>query len=507
VNNHGLLTVLAFVASLATPVILNAREAIPATDIRGPNGRLLPRDNDAPSSTACPRGNSYPADGCANTKGSVQYPDLLTNKSYGPGSGQTYAKRAPWNIAGLDYAVGVPAGTKLKDPALIQPINCRYSPNGSAAHGPKITCGGHNLAIIGYEFGPIGGHPSTVLQISGNATGRATVENNHFLNDTNTDRSSAVYDYWINFGIGGTEDIEFKNNTLDGNYTPGLITSGGIPFYTRGALTIEYNAVLNMPQRPFAAGCEGCTTIGDLTVKWNLFLGFSNVAGGLHGEIMQQVFSQTNQTTQAHTTYQYNTIVNPNTTAIGQTTSFIVISGGGAPVGPPIYQDVLVDSNTLVNNKNGGRPTSASLIYFSNGIYQHIKITNNFTDSTGTYGTNEVLGIQSDFTGYIDAGTGNLHVTAVSSTSAPIMVGQLLWIRGAASGITVGPQQNGAPAGVGTYSTSGTTAAVGSQKMIGYGTKGDAVIVVVPIMFGNIDMISGEERNKFDYADHIHVPL
>src|SRR5262249_23644154 len=46
-------------------------------------------------------------DGLVNASaGSAQYPQALN----------AYFLRAPWHVAGVDYAVGVPAGTVLKDP-------------------------------------------------------------------------------------------------------------------------------------------------------------------------------------------------------------------------------------------------------------------------------------------------------------------------------------------------------------------------------------------------------
>ena len=50
-----------------------------------------------------------PGDGSANAPaGAPQLPSLLNG----------YAVRPPWEVAGVDYAVGVPTGTTLKDPTL-----------------------------------------------------------------------------------------------------------------------------------------------------------------------------------------------------------------------------------------------------------------------------------------------------------------------------------------------------------------------------------------------------
>ena len=58
--------------------------------------------------------NAY-ADGSigAAAGGTVQYSNFFTSRALQ--SGQTYSTRPPWNVAGVDYAVGVPSGA-LKDP-------------------------------------------------------------------------------------------------------------------------------------------------------------------------------------------------------------------------------------------------------------------------------------------------------------------------------------------------------------------------------------------------------
>ena len=57
------------------------------------------------SNVSCPRGTSY-QDGCPGApSGTIQYPNLLNS----------YAVRPPWNVAGVDYYVGMPAGQNLID--------------------------------------------------------------------------------------------------------------------------------------------------------------------------------------------------------------------------------------------------------------------------------------------------------------------------------------------------------------------------------------------------------
>jgi len=70
--------------------------------------------------------------------GTPQYPNLLS----------AYAVRPAWNVAGVDYAVGVPAGLVLKDPTTDSlPGGCSYN---SGTKG--VSCSGNNITLQGYDF-------------------------------------------------------------------------------------------------------------------------------------------------------------------------------------------------------------------------------------------------------------------------------------------------------------------------------------------------------------------
>src|SRR5208283_804125 len=113
---------------------------------------------------ACPHGSAY-ADGCSGAAaGSPQLPTIL----------EGYATRPPWNVAGVDYPVGVPAGTSLKDPTTAAlPTGCSFS-------GSTVTCSGSTpITLNGYDFSLRNG---TTLHITAS---NITVKNSHFLVGTN----------------------------------------------------------------------------------------------------------------------------------------------------------------------------------------------------------------------------------------------------------------------------------------------------------------------------------
>ena len=83
------------------------------------------------------------ADGAAEASpGAAQQPDLLSG----------YATRPPWAVAGVDYAVGVPAGTILKDPMSISEPGVRVD---TARH--LIWVDDDNVTLEGYDFALEGG--------------------------------------------------------------------------------------------------------------------------------------------------------------------------------------------------------------------------------------------------------------------------------------------------------------------------------------------------------------
>jgi hypothetical protein len=81
-----------------------------------------------------------------------------------------YAVRPPWKVAGVDYAVGVPSGTALKDPSQIAMAGVSVN---TAAHTVTVT--GNNVVLNGYDFSRAGGW-GVIVQGAND-----TVENSNFV--------------------------------------------------------------------------------------------------------------------------------------------------------------------------------------------------------------------------------------------------------------------------------------------------------------------------------------
>ena len=63
-----------------------------------------------------------------------------------------YPVRPPWKVAGVDYAVGVPAGTRLRDPATLNVPGISVD---TARH--LVTLSGDGATLDGYDFAQQGG--------------------------------------------------------------------------------------------------------------------------------------------------------------------------------------------------------------------------------------------------------------------------------------------------------------------------------------------------------------
>ena len=102
------------------------------------------------------------ADGSANApSGTPQLANLLSG----------YAVRPSWNVAGVDYAVGVPSGTVLKDPSTISMAGVSVD---VADH--VINVSGNNVTLSGYDFSLDGG-----WAVSVNSGNNITIQDSKFV--------------------------------------------------------------------------------------------------------------------------------------------------------------------------------------------------------------------------------------------------------------------------------------------------------------------------------------
>ena len=92
---------------------------------------------------ACPFAAAGYADGCAEAVAAQTIMPTILNG---------YAKRAPWDVAGVDYAVGLPTGVVLSPPTSISMAGVTVN---STAHTVTIT--GNNVTLTAIDYSPNNG--------------------------------------------------------------------------------------------------------------------------------------------------------------------------------------------------------------------------------------------------------------------------------------------------------------------------------------------------------------
>lgn len=277
----------------------------------------------------CPRGFTYP-DGCAGapTAGSFQRRDFFT---YARQSGQTYTTRPPWNVAGVDYAVGIPAASlPLKDPSTLGSSipGCTYNRVSSS-----ILCGGEKCSsptFDGYDFGL---HNGTWIEFQVTCIGTITIKNSNLKNGTNSNRQ-----FGFIFVNGGSANLSLLSNAIDGSAQnfPGSVQTKFVRSFTSGTLTSKYNVWLNISGNNVLAR-------GAYVTQFDYCEGI-NYDNAQHGE-----WTDVSASGGINPLFQvsYSTYLGPSTFGGGITTT--IYASGGVADGSTITT-VQIDHNTFVQN-------------------------------------------------------------------------------------------------------------------------------------------------------------
>jgi hypothetical protein len=224
----------------------DACASCPAPDGSHDTGSKESGGKDTGPTSTCLYGTKYP-DGCpAASMGLPNYPKLLDG----------YAKRPPWNVAGVDYHVGLGAGTPLKDPSTATlPSGCSYS-------APTVSCSGKGITLAGFDFSLHGG-----MKLVMNGAGDTITGNNFAL-------APSCSDPVIDFTVSAGSSITINYNDFDG----GGSSCGTLVFgtmlngkYGNGSTsTVEYNVFGNTPQDVLDAAGPS-TGAAAYVLEYNLF--------------------------------------------------------------------------------------------------------------------------------------------------------------------------------------------------------------------------------------------
>jgi hypothetical protein len=215
-------------------------------------------------------------DGSANApSGTPQYPHLLDG----------YAVRPPWQVAGVDYAVGIHAGTVLKNP-----VTCGCLPAGASVdatnHLIRVTA--DNVTLDGFDFtdnysiyipGDPGANGTRIINCAFKVTGFAV---NAQGSSANVYVGYCVIDGDSATGCDMGELISFRNGTVVYNWIKNapqhFLSAGG-----GGAVVYRYNL---LDQGAFCPGAHlnylqfGGGAYSLVDVEFNTSRQTPQVAGG-----------------------------------------------------------------------------------------------------------------------------------------------------------------------------------------------------------------------------------
>jgi hypothetical protein len=308
----------------------------------------------------CPQGIFYvgAGDGCEGAPpGTPQYPNLLDG----------YVARPPWNVAGVDYHVGIPAGTVLTDWMNISDPNISISTGTVRCQGA-----GASVTLDAIDFSLHGG---AYIYIPSGGCSKLTITASKFgCNEYNF--SGPAYTF-----------IADQNNAfvilMASNINPG--NCGGLSSPVIGANVLQYNWF----QTGFNTNGSGQFASGpaarDLDPRWN-YIDDMNICTtcGLHQNYVQwTTISDMNVTWKFNTSTQYHP--------------------GGAE-GPQFYANnsgkfgtIDFSFNTQISKPNGNNKTMSYMVHGNCHSVGDCSSTttkisgwainaNNYFDTSGSYG-------------------------------------------------------------------------------------------------------------------------
>jgi hypothetical protein len=272
-------------------------------------------------------------DGSANAPaGTPQLPNLLSG----------YAVRPPWKVAGVDYAVGVPAGTTLQDWETLSIPGVTVEKNYVAITGSNITLNGIDFSLHGGAKVDIFGSNDTII-------------NSNFLYGPAMAAASAS-------GImGGTgSNVTLKYDTFNGNGTAlgnGASSQSAILSESwTGTNTIEYNYFSNFNQHVVEE--EGSSS---LIYEYNLIYDGGTGAAGAHVNYLQM-----GNNVYPSLTVEFNTTYQPTVNVSGGEGFQLYPNGGGTTNATLAYNTMIYgpDGTGAVHVPGGdGNGTVTAAIY------------------------------------------------------------------------------------------------------------------------------------------------
>ena len=367
----------------------------------GPNGLKYTIANQGTGYTSRPA-ISVPAGAGSGTGGSI------TPTVY---QATPHNAATPWNMPGVDYYVGYPAGQVFKDPTI------DTLPTGATLSGNIVTITGCNVTLDGWNF-TLHNNPVVVNVSSSNCT--TTIQNSK----QSAAATPTLYPIANLSSLGSGGAFVYQYNEYDGLAPYGVLGGSGYavndPLHNSNVtqnytVTLKYNYFHNFDSKVIQI--SGATSsVPNLTEKYNLFYNYANCGTSCaHGEAENLYYSGG---TSASMVLQFNTYYDqPLDNSVSNLTALQAVWAENMVI-TLAYDDhnVLfaqgpqatcpgVDSNQISYN------AAASVFDGSQGTgtLTNATFSYNYLDAAGTYRAWYHAGSISSttWTNNVDAGTGN----------------------------------------------------------------------------------------------------
>jgi hypothetical protein len=265
---------------------------------------------------------------------------------------QEYKARPPWKVAGVDYAVGVPQGMELKDPATISIPGVAVN---AASH--TVVIDGSHVTLAGYDFGLAGGWGSYIEP----GVTDTRIANSRFLVGANNNIP-------IN-AAPGAGDLTVLDSTFAGGSGRDSVWAL-INYNGSGTFTAKYNVFLDAPEDAIDFNSGRMTT----TVLYNLFGNLGTIPGS-HPDPVQYVSVQSNNSIMA-----FNTIYQPNPS--GMQGIQLQAQNGST------LNNTTIANNTIVAKAGASVKMSYSIAVIQNpgNVINGATVEGNYIDCSGAYG-------------------------------------------------------------------------------------------------------------------------
>lgn len=283
-------------------------------------------------------------DGSLNAStGAPQLPNLLDG----------YDVRPSWEVAGVDYAVGVPAGTQLKDWQTLS--------------GPGITISGNMVRIDGQSGVHLDG-----IDFSTSGGAFVYLTNSPDAVVTNCKFQATTPTSLVDAGP-GSPNLTVEHCTLIGGADGSALISGS------GNVVVQYNWMKDFPQHAVEIG--GST---DLTYKYNLIENGGTVAGSHLNYLQQTGSGVTNKID-----IEFNTSYETPSAASGEGYQFDINDGSnsGTLVDPIFAHNTMISTGDtamsyMVHGSSKYASSNPAVTPISGAASAH----DNFFDTSGAYG-------------------------------------------------------------------------------------------------------------------------